>query len=136
LILSRTLLDSGVFISAARGDRSVAALMKASLGSSIAIVGAHCLAEFYRGGGRSAREAQLLNRWRVEMVPVVSEDGKLAGALLAATRRSNSMDALVVAVASRSRVGRIFTSDPGDIGLLREALPMGTHRDFVVVDVR
>lgn len=120
---------------AARGNRMTLALMKSAAGRSILYVGGHTFAEFYRGGSRTAREAQLLNQWRPEIVQVGMAEGKCAGELLAATGRDNSMDALVVACAALHGIAEIFTSDPDDLGELSARLPAGSPR-LRIVDVR
>jgi len=109
--------------------------MKACAGNSILYVAGHTFAEFYRGGARTAREAQLVKQWRPEIVEVGSDEGKLAGELLATTRRANSMDALVVACAALHGIGEIYTTDPDDLRELCVHLPPGSAR-IDVVDVR
>jgi predicted nucleic acid-binding protein len=108
--------------------------MKAAAGTSILYVAAHTIAEFYRGGTRTAREAQLLNQWRPEILPIGIAEGKVAGELLAATGGDNSMDALVVACAALHGIDEIYTTDPDDLGQLCAELPRG--RKIVVVDAR
>lgn len=98
------------------------ALMKSAAGTSVFFVAAHTLAEFYRGGTSTAREAQLVHRWRPEVIPVGAAEGRLAGELLGRTSGTNSMDAIVVATAAMHRIDEIFTTDPTDIARLRDAL--------------
>jgi len=121
---------------AARGHRTIAALMEDAAGANILVVAAHTVAEFYRGGRASAEEAPLMRAWRVQFLDVTVSEGKLAGELLAETGGSNSMDALVVAAASLHRVHEIFTTDRRDLARLRDALPASSWHRFGVVDIR
>ncbi len=68
--LTRSLLDAGVFIAAARDDKRIAVLLKEIAGKSILFVASHTVAEFYREGGASAKNGLLARQWRVEYVPV------------------------------------------------------------------
>jgi len=134
--LTRSLLDAGVFIAAARDDRRVAALLKVVTGKSILFVAAQTVAEFYREGGASAKQGLLARQWRVEYVPITVTDGKLAGTLLGRTGGNNSMDALLVATASRGRFNYVITSDPDDLERLRASLKPPEWREFGIVDIR
>ena len=130
------MLDTGAFISAADGTRATLVQMEAARKRGLLYVSAHNYAEFYRGGARSAREARLVNQWRPQLLEVGLDEGKLAGELLAATGRDNSMDALVVAAAVKHAMDEIFTVDVNDIEQLCAAIPNGRRRDILVVDVR
>lgn len=125
-------MDAGVFIAAAHGSRTVMALMKSAAGKSIFYVAAHTLAEFYRDGTTTAREAQLLNQWRPEILPIGAAEARLAGELLGRTGGNNSMDAIVVATAALHGMDEIFTTDPGDLERLRDSLPPARRRIAVV----
>ena len=83
-----------------------------------------------------AKQGLLARQWRLEQLPLEPEDGRLAGALLGRTHRSNSMDALTVAVASRHRFNQVLTSDPVDLTLLRDSLRAPEWRDIAIVDIR
>ena len=110
--------------------------MKDAAATVIFAVAAHTVAEFYRGGTRSAPEAQLMNRWRVQFLDVSVVDGKLAGELLSQTVARNTMDALLIAVAVRYRVQEIFTGDPADLIALRDALPKANRKELAIVDIQ
>ena len=66
---------------------------------------------------------------------VTPEAGELAGTLLATTRGSNSMDALLVAVAALHGLTHIFTTDIKDIAELVGALEPSPRR-IAVTDAR
>jgi predicted nucleic acid-binding protein len=68
------------------------------------------VAEFWRGEGR-----RLLEIGEVE--PLTPRLAEAAGALLAATRRANAIDATVVASAAQ-RGDQVFTKDQGDLEVL------------------
>jgi predicted nucleic acid-binding protein len=111
------------------------ALMKIAAGNSILYVAGHTFAEFYRDGRQTAREAQLVRTWRPEIISVTADEGILAGKLLGQTGNSNSMDAIVVAVAEIHGITEVYTGDPDDLTALRNALPRGSH-GFGIVDVK
>jgi len=111
------------------------ALMATTIGQAILYVAAHTIAEFYRGGRRSAGEARLLNLWRPEVLSIGADEGRLAGELLATTGGSNSMDALVVAAAAIHGITEIFTTDPDDLIALRDARPAAPTK-IAITDVQ
>jgi hypothetical protein len=125
-----------VFIAAARDDRRVAALLKAIAGKSILFVASHTVAEFYREGAATAKQGLLARQWRVEYVPITMADGQLAGTLLSRNGGNNSMDALLIAIASRGRFDYVFTSDPDDLERLRGNLKPTEWHEFAIVDIR
>lgn len=98
------------------------ALMKSAAGTSTFFIAAHTFAKFYRGGRKSAREAQLVKQWRPEIVPIHVAEARLAGELLGRSGGSNSMDAILVATAALHGISEIFTTDPDDVGKLCYAL--------------
>jgi hypothetical protein len=114
----------------------VAALLKAIAGNSILFVASHTVAEYYREGSTSAKQGLLARQWRVEYVPITLADGQLAGALLGRAGGKNSMDALLVAIASRGHFNYVLTSDPDDIERLRANLKPPEWREFAIVDIR
>ncbi len=91
------------------------ALMARAAGKALFFVCASTIAEFYRGGGKTAAEARLLNTWRPQVISIHEDVGRCAGELLARTGGANSMDALVVAAAMLRGVSEIFTTDLDDI---------------------
>jgi len=111
------------------------ALLKVAAGNSIFHIAGHSFAEFYRDGRQTAREAQLVRMWRPEIISITADEGKLAGTLLGTTGMSNSMDAIVVAVAALHGINKIFTSDPDDLTALRNALP-ARDRAIAIVDMK
>ena len=127
------LLDAGVFINVASGNHITMALMQSAASKALFFIAGHSFAEFYRGGRRTAREALLVKQWRPEVVAIGSDEGKFAGELLAATRRDNTMDALVVSTAIMHRMDEILTSDPDDLEQLRAVHPSAAT--LTIVDV-
>jgi predicted nucleic acid-binding protein len=114
----------------------MAALLKTIAGKSILYVASHTVAEFYREGATSAKQGLLARQWRVEYVPITVADGQLAGTLLGRSGGNNTMDALLVALASRGRFNYVFTSDPDDLERFRANLKPPEWSEFAIVDVR
>ncbi len=79
------------------------------------------------------REAQLVNQWRPEVLPINAAEARLEGELLGRTGGSNSMDAIVVSTAALHGIGEIFTTDPDDLVQLRNALVPA--QPIAIVDV-
>jgi predicted nucleic acid-binding protein len=96
----RPALTPGGFLAQARESKSFA-------------VPATTIAEFWRThrGPAEARFGWL----RARVIGVDEALARRAGELLAATRGSNAMDAIVVALAERLKAAEIYTSDHGDI---------------------
>lgn len=118
-------LDAGPLIAWERGSVAMVALLdEATAARRSLTVPAVVVAEVWRGGPRSARLARLLRTCRVE--PVDEGLARVAGALLAASRSSQTVDALVVATARR-RGEAVLTADLNDV------MPLA---DVAGVDVR
>ena len=66
----RIVLDAGVFIAAAKGNRVTRSLMAESRDRAVFCVLASTIAEFYRGGTRTASEARLFNAWHPEVLAI------------------------------------------------------------------
>jgi predicted nucleic acid-binding protein len=130
---SRILLDAGVFISAAHGGRIAMATMRLAAGKATFFIAAHTFTEFYRGGKTTAREAQLVNQWRPEILVITDAEAKFGGELLGATGGENSMAAILIATAALHRIDEIFTTDPGDLLRLRNSRV--NLRTIAIVDV-
>jgi predicted nucleic acid-binding protein len=130
---SRILLDAGVFISVAHGGRIAMAALKVAAGSATFFIAAHTFTEFYRGGKTTAREAQLINQWRPEVLVITAAEAKLGGELLGAIDGENSMDAILVATAALHRINEIFTTDPADLLHLRSSRE--SLRTISIVDI-
>lgn len=78
------------------------------------------VAEAWRGGGRSARIARLLDACVIE--PLFVDVARLAGEAMAAVKGATVVDALVMASAAR-RGDRVLTSDFDDLDRLRSYFP-------------
>jgi hypothetical protein len=124
----KLVLDSGALIALERNDREVWRRIKRSLvlGDALVTHGG-VVGQVWRGGGRQALLALALES--VDVRPLDEELGRAAGALLAAAKRRDVIDAALVLLARDD--DRILTSDPGDIEPLVELT--GRHVDLVVV---
>jgi predicted nucleic acid-binding protein len=116
--VSCLILDAGAFVGYERGDASVRARIVAAQRHKIALVtSSPIVAQVWRDGRRQALVAMLLAATRVD--PPDAAAARRAGELLARTRTSDVVDALLVGLA---RTGdAILTSDPHDIGRLADA---------------
>jgi len=105
-------LDAGFFVTLAKRAAPNALLVRARERKSFAVP-ATTIAEFWRThrGRGEARFGWL----RPRVISVDEALARRAGELLAATRGSNAMDAIVVALAERLSAAEIYTSDHGDI---------------------
>jgi hypothetical protein len=123
------ILDAGAFVAAEQGDRDVVALAKRErLAGRPPVTNGGVVAQVWRGGrGRQVRVAQLLAG--TEVVPVDEILGRRAGMLLAASGRSDAVDAAVVSQAADG--DDILTSDPGDLRALAEAA--GVHVELIAI---
>ena len=123
------ILDAGAFVAAERRDRDVVALVKRErLAGRPPVTNGGVVAQVWRGGrGRQVPVAQLLAS--TEVVPVDETLGRRAGMLLAASGRSDPVDAAVVSQAADGDY--ILTSDPGDLRALAEAA--GVHVELIAI---
>lgn len=100
--------DTGALIALERRKASALALMRVCRQARVRItIPAVVVAEWRRGTHRAVLEAAILE----PLSPVLAE---AAGALLARARRSDTIDAIVVASAAQ-RGDLIVTSDPHDL---------------------
>lgn len=92
------IFDTGAIIGFERGKRSVAALVANAVLTGTPIhVPTVVVAEAWRGGARSARQALLLAGCRIE--PLHDDVARKAGEALAAVRGATTVDAIVAASA-------------------------------------
>lgn len=106
-------LDAGFFVMLAKQNAVPNGFLVRARERKSFAVPATTVAEFWRKH-RGAAEARF--GWLQPRVIDVDEAlARRAGELLAATRGSNAMDAIVVALAERLRAVEIYTSDHGDI---------------------
>jgi hypothetical protein len=122
-------LDAGAFIAVERADRDVAALIKQELlAGRTPITHGGIVGQVWRGGlGRQAHLTRLMPA--LEIMPIDESLGRQAGVLLAATRTSDVIDAVLVLLAEDGDL--VLTSDPDDLEPLAKV--SGVHVDIVPV---
>jgi len=122
-------LDAGAFVAIEKGDRSMWRRLKsAQIAGSPPTTHGGVVAQVWRGGG--GRQAQLARFLRaIEIVPLDDQMARRAGVLLARTRRTDAIDAAVVALAMNE--DQIATGDQDDIAELIEA--SGLRIDLIPV---
>jgi PIN domain len=114
---ARLILDSGAVIAWQRQRRSVVRYLTEAMASSVTVVvPAVVLAECARGGARDTPIHRLLASAHVAAVD--ARIALAAGALLAETGMTATVDALVATEAIRGRPCVVLTSDPADLGAL------------------
>jgi hypothetical protein len=126
--MSRILLDAGALIALDRNDRAMWQRLAIARRDGIALL-THggVIGQVWRKPARHARLTPVL--CAIDIRPLDSELGKLAGELLARCGLSDVIDAALVVL---SRAGdRIFTSDAGDVLRLAAA----ARRDVEVLAV-
>jgi predicted nucleic acid-binding protein len=124
--MTAVVYDAAVLVSADRNERRAWAEHKARLELGVVpLVPAPVIAQV----SRSPRQAQL-RRFLTGcvVVPLGEAEAHEAGRLLAATKTSDVVDAVVVTTALRQRA-MILTSDPGDI----ERLVRASGREVAVL---
>ena len=124
----RLILDTGALIALERNDREMWRRFKRALAlDRMMLTHGGIVGQAWRGGGRQALLAQALAS--IDVLPLDDRLGREAGALLAASRRSDVIDAALVLLAEDE--DRILTSDPDDIEPLVEI--RGCHVEVVAV---
>ncbi len=128
----RTLvLDTGALIALHRRSSNIWKLLdEAQRTGADVLIPAGTLAESVRGGQRDVLIDRLVARPNIQVTAHDEQRARSAGRLLARTRTSDAIDALVVAEALRHDRVIIATSDPHDIGDLAQA-----HRHITAVRV-
>ena len=121
---SACVLDAEGLSKAATNDVVVGSLLAAALEEDMPVfVSAVTLAETLRGRPADAGVHRILKS--ASVVPVTSELGRAAGELLGATRRADTVDAIVAvtaqAVAEMLGDTYLLTSDPRDLTALTES---------------
>lgn len=112
------ILDAGALVALDRGDRAMWVRLKAgNLAGEPPSTHAGVLGQAWRGGPRQARLSQALAG--IEVRPLEEHLGRSAGALLAATRTSDVIDAALMLLAQDG--DHIVTSDLDDFQTLAEA---------------
>ncbi|HET6279651.1 MAG TPA: PIN domain nuclease [Polyangia bacterium] len=123
----RLVLDSGALIALERGDRPMWRRFKASLATgNVPVSHGGIVGQAWRARGpRQALLAKVLAA--IEVRPLDEAAGRASGALLAASRASDVIDAALVLLAEDG--DRIATSDPHDLAALAAA--SGRHVEIV-----
>ncbi len=116
--MSRLILDAGAFVAFERGDEGVRARLAAARGLGMDLVtSSPVVAQVWRDGRKQALVARLVAATRVD-APGESA-ARSAGSLLAKTRTSDVVDALLAVLARDGDT--ILTSDPADLRRLLDA---------------
>jgi predicted nucleic acid-binding protein len=111
----RLILDSGAVIALARAEpRALAFLRRALELDADVVVPVVVLAETLRGGRTDAAVNRVLNNVG-QIGATLPGVGRVAGALLGASRSNDTVDAMVVAEAVARGGGQVLTSDPSDL---------------------
>ena len=112
--------DTGALVAAERNDRRMWALHARFLAHEVVpVVPAPVLAEAWRGGGKQASLARLLQLCAVEALD--EGQARAVGTLAGATRHHDIVDVAVVEGAVR-RGDAVVTSDPDDIRRVSRAI--------------
>lgn len=123
--------DAGALLAAERNDRRFRIVHSQMLDEARRIiVPAPVLTQVWRGGARQALLARILRSCVVE--PTTEEVARYGGVLLAKTRTSDAVDAIVVASALPSDA-LIVTSDPDDLSLLWRAAETAKRPKILVI---
>jgi len=118
------ILDTGALIAVERDDRDTAALIEvARRDRRDVVVPAGVVGQAWRGGGRQARLARLLNARGVLVEPLTDTVARAAGVLCGATGTADVIDASVVLAARRHRA-TVISSDRTDLQALDPAIPV------------
>jgi hypothetical protein len=117
--MSALVLDAGALVAVDRDERAMMARLRAAQQRGLELrSNAMVVAQVWRDGhGRQASLARLLRA--VDVRSISEHDGREAGALLAAARSADPIDATVVLLAAPG--DRIVTSDPRDLTILAAA---------------
>jgi PIN domain len=123
--------DAGALMAAERNDRRFRITHSQMLDEARhIIVPAPVLTQVWRGGARQTLLARILRSCVVE--PTTEPVARYGGVLLAKTRTSDAVDAIVVASAL-PRDALIVTSDPDDMSLLWRAAETGKQPKIFTV---
>ena len=116
--MSKLVLDAGAFVAFERGEERVRSWIAAArrLESGL-VTTSPVVAQVWRTGRRQALLAMLLSATRIDAPD--EQAARRAGELLAGTRTTVAVDALLVGLARDGDT--IVTSDPDDIRVLADA---------------
>ncbi len=117
-------LDAGALIAVERRDRDTAAVIEAARQDHRGVVvPAGVVGQVWRGGGRQASLARLLNARGVLVEPLTNAGARAAGVLCGAAGTADVIDASVVLVA-RQQPATVITSDRSDLEILDPTIPL------------
>jgi len=117
-------LDAGALIAVERRDRDTAAVIEAARQDHRGVVvPAGVVGQVWRGGGRQASLARLLNARGVLVEPLTNAGARAAGVLCGAAGTADVIDASVVLVARQHRA-TVITSDRSDLEILDPTIPL------------
>jgi hypothetical protein len=117
-------LDAGALIAVERRDRDTAAVIEAARQDHRdVVVPAGVVGQVWRGGGRQASLARLLNARGVLVEPLTNAGARAAGVLCGAAGTADVIDASVVLVARQHRA-TVITSDRSDLEILDPTIPL------------
>lgn len=117
-------LDAGALIAVERGDRDTAAVIEVARRDRRAVVvPAGVVGQAWRGGGRQARLARLLNARDVVVEPLTDAGARAAGVLCGTAGTTDVIDASVVLTARRHDA-TVISSDRADLEILDPTIPV------------
>jgi predicted nucleic acid-binding protein len=117
-------LDAGALIAVERGDRDTAAVIEvARQEHRSVVVPAGVVGQVWRGGGRQARLARLLNAHDVLVEPLTDAAARAAGVLCGTAGTTDVIDASVVLIARRHDA-TVISSDRIDLEALDPTIPV------------
>jgi hypothetical protein len=117
-------LDAGALIAVERGDRNTAAVIEVARQQHRAVVvPAGVVGQAWRGGGRQARLARLLNARDLLVVALTDSGARAAGVLCGTAGTTDVIDASVVLTARRYDA-TVISSDRADLEALDPTIPV------------
>lgn len=114
--------DTGALIGLERARHLMRKVYGTAILNDVRItVPAVVVAEWWRTGVKEKERAQVLRSVIVE--PTTDIVARMAGAALTLLRKAQTIDALVMASAAQRPNEIVYTSDPGDLEMLKAAVP-------------
>jgi len=114
--------DTGALIGLERARHLMRKVYGTAILNDVRItVPAVVVAEWWRTGAKEKERAQVLRSVVVE--PTTEVVARMAGAALTLLRTAQTIDALVMASAAQRPHEIVYTSDPGDLEMLKAAVP-------------
>lgn len=119
----RLILDSGAVIALSRNDHRARATLAAAWEAGVEVaIPSVVVAETVRGAAKDASVNRVIKSVG-EVTAAEEATGRVAGALLGATRSTSTLDALVIASAIELGGGVVLTGDPDDLEPLASGHP-------------